>query len=65
MNILRVALVKKSELEKYKVDQKVKVLFFVSGLLVAFVLALVRSPYTGEAFAMLAGLMGGNAIHTK
>jgi hypothetical protein len=53
----------KVEFEKYKIDQRVKLLFFVSALLVAFVLAILNSHYAGEAFALLGGLLGGNAFH--
>jgi len=36
----------KQDIEKYKIEQTVKVIIFVIGLSVAFVLALVNSSYT-------------------
>ncbi len=56
---------RKGELEKYKIDQRVKLVVFSSSLLVAFLLALAQSAYTGEAFALLAGLLGGSALQNR
>ncbi|HEY5442049.1 MAG TPA: hypothetical protein VIJ68_00750 [Candidatus Saccharimonadales bacterium] len=53
---------KKNELEKHKLDQKVRVIFFVCGLSVAFVLALVNSTYTTAAFTFVGGLLGGSVL---
>lgn len=56
---------KKGDLEKYKIDQKVKLSIFGFGLLAAVILALFQSPYTGEVFALVSGLLGGSALATK
>lgn len=53
---------KKGELEKYKMENHLRMLFFAGGLFVAFVLALVNSEYTTAAFAFVGGLLGGSAI---
>lgn len=55
----------KSELEKYRIDQRVKLTFFGVGIAAAVLLALFRSPYAGEAFALISGLLGGNALAGK
>ncbi len=52
----------KIELDKYRLDQRTKTTLFVSGLIVALILALSNSQYTGEAFALLAGLITGSSI---
>lgn len=53
---------KKGDFEKYRLDQHTKLAIFTIGMFVALVLALTKSPYTGEAFALLAGLLGGTAL---
>lgn len=55
----------KSELEKYKMDSMLKIIFFSGGLLVAFVLALTNSDYTTAAFTFVGGLLGGTALENK
>ena len=47
---------------KYKTELRYRLAFYVSGLLAAFILALVGSQYAGEAFALVGGLLGGDAI---
>ncbi len=56
---------KKGELEKYKIDQRVKLTIFGVGICAAVLLALFKSPYAGEAFALVSGLLGGNALASK
>lgn len=55
----------KSELEKYKIDQGVRLTIFGVGLLAAVLLALFKSSYAGEAFALVSGLVGGSALSGK
>ena len=55
----------KRDMEKHQFDEKIKLMVFLAGLFVALVLALFNSPYAGEAFALLAGLVGGNALQGK
>jgi hypothetical protein len=56
---------KKGDLERYKMDHQLKLVFFSGGLLVAFVLALVNSDYATAAFAFVGGLVGGSAFEKK
>jgi len=56
---------KKSELEKYKLDRQLKIIFFSGGLLVAFILALFNSDYTTAAFTFVGGLLSGSALEKK
>lgn len=56
---------KKHEFDKYRLDQQNKLIIFSLGLVVALVLALFNSAYAGEAFALLAGLITGNAFQPK
>ncbi len=58
-------MVTKADLEKHKLDQKVKIIFFAGGLFVAFVLALTNSDYTTAAFTFVGGLLGGSALERK
>lgn len=55
----------KVELEKYKIDQRLKMIFFSGGLLVAFILALLNSDYTTAAFTFVGGLLGGSALEKR
>jgi hypothetical protein len=50
------------DLEKYKMDQQTTLAVFICGLTAAVILALSKSPYTGEAFALLGGVLGGRAL---
>lgn len=56
---------KKGDLEKYKADQKVRLTIFIGGLTAAVILALCKSSYAGEAFALVSGLLGGSALAAK
>lgn len=56
---------KKSDLERYRMDHQLKILFFGGGLFVAFILALVNSDYTSAAFAFVGGLLSGTTIEKK
>lgn len=49
-------------MQKRRVELRYKFAFYALGLVVAFILALVNSPFAGEAFALVAGLLGGDAI---
>ena len=56
---------KKQELEKYKIDQIVKLTIFGVGVFAAVLLALLKSPYAGEASALVSGLLGGSVLSRK
>lgn len=50
------------DLQKYRIDMRYRLAFYSIGLGAASVLALAGSQYAGEAFALVGGLMGGDAI---
>ena len=53
------------DFQKYRTELRYRLAFYVSGLLAAFVLALFGSQYAGEAFALLGGFLGGDAIGSQ
>jgi len=57
--------VQKIDFDKYKLDAKVRITVFALGLLAAVTLAILHSNYTGEAFALVSGLIGGSALPGK
>jgi|GEM_PF-6957540 len=56
---------KKFELQSRKIELSYKLAFYSVGLFVALVLALFNSQYAGEAFALVGGLMGGDALSSS
>ena len=55
----------KRDLQKLNIELRYRFAFYSTGLLVAFILALVGSQYAGEAFALIGGFMGGDALNQK
>lgn len=49
-------------MQRRRIELKYKLAFYSIGLAVALVLALVNSQFAGEAFALVGGLMGGDAL---
>ncbi len=54
-----------ADLEKYRIDNRLKMAFFVGGLMAATALALANSQYTPEAFTFIGGLLGGSALEKR
>lgn len=55
----------KQELEHLKIEHTTRRLFFVVGIVVAFILALANSDYTSAAFAFVGGLLSGSVLEKK
>lgn len=53
------------DFQKYRTELRYRLAFYVCGLTAAFVLALIGSAYAGEAFALVGGFMGGDAIGAR
>lgn len=54
----------KRDIEGRKIELTFRFAFYALGLVVALVLALANSQFAGEAFALVGGLMGGDAFST-
>ena len=53
------------DLQKHQIDMRYRFAFYSIGLAVALILALVGSQYAGEAFALLGGFIGGDALGNR
>ena len=53
----------KRESHNRKIELRYRLAFYSIGLVVACILALANSQFAGEAFALVGGVMGGEALN--